>query len=111
MFESGSLLVGVNGLPLLKVDAESRSLGFELSGIRETGLKLSKLKTSGSHRLGVQGLIKISRETAKELSDMGWRLSIYDKGSSVLTMGSGVSRLTGRIRANPIKIRKVLSVL
>jgi hypothetical protein len=109
MFESGSLHVGINGRPLLKVDAETRSLDVEVAGIKETGIKFSKIKTSEDQSLGIQGLIKTSRETARELSDIGWKLSVYDKGKSVLTMGSGVSRLTGRISANPLRLRRLLS--
>jgi hypothetical protein len=109
IFESGSLHVGINGRPLLKVDAQSRSLDVDTAGMKETGIRLSKLKTSEDHNLGIQGLIKTSRDTARGLSDVGWKLSVYDKGKSVLTMGSGVSRLTWRISANPLRLRRLLN--
>jgi hypothetical protein len=111
IFVGGSLSVEIDGKPLFKLDAEKRSVDLEVQGVVETGLKLSKLKTSQDKRLGLLGLLKTSRETAKDLSDVGWKMSLSDKDSTVLTMGSGVSRLSGRIRANPLKLRRVAKIL
>lgn len=111
LFASGVLTVGVNGLPLLKVDAESRSVDVEAAGVKEYGIKLSKVIQLESGQKGVRGLLKGSESTAKGLSKKGWRLTLYDKGSSILTMGRGGSRLTGYVRANPMKIRKILETL
>lgn len=110
LFASGSLSVGVNGRPLLSMDVESRSVGIEVEGILETGLKLSKLATS-NRRPSSAGLLKTSLTTAKGLSDIGWRFSINEKGSPVLAMGRGVSRLTGHVRANPLKLRRLAKIL
>lgn len=108
LFESGVLAVTVNGRPLLKVDAESRSVESEVSGMRETGIKLSNLSDSGP---GVLGLLKTSRSTAKDLYEKGWKFSLYDKGSRILSMGRGVSRLTGHIQVSPTKIRSILEAV
>ena len=109
-FVGGSMSVGVNGLPLLKVDAESRSVGVEVEGIVESGLKLSNLAKS-DHRPSLTSLAKISLTTARDLSQMGWKFSLNEKGSTVLTMGRGVSRLTGHVRANPLKLRRLARIL
>ena len=105
LFSSGSLSVAANGFPALSLDCSSRSLDVEMRGVQETGLKLSQLV---GHRGGVAGLLKDSESIAKKLASEGWTLTLYDKGSRALTMGSKVSRLTGHIRVNPLKLRKLL---
>ena len=111
LFASGVLTVGVNGLPFLKVDAESRAVDVEAVGVKEYGIRLSKVIQLESGQKGVRGLLKGSESTAKGLSERGWRLTLYDKGGSILTMGRGVSRLTGYVRVNPMKIQKILETL
>ena len=108
-FASGVLTVGVNGQPLLKVDAESRSIDVDTSGVKETGIKLSKLLPPGAG--GVTDMIRNSEAMAKGLSDKGWRVTMYDKSSEVLAVGRGVSKLTGYVHVNPLKIRKILETL
>jgi len=105
LFSSGSLSVAANGLPLLSLDSKTRSFDLDARGVEETGLKLSQLV---GHRRGVVGLLKDSESIAKELAREGWTLTLYDRGSGALTMGSKVSRLTGHIRVNPLKLRKLL---
>ena len=109
LFSSGSLSAQVNGRPLAKIDAETRSLDLDVVGIKETGLKLTDLAKSEDS--GYFGLLKTSKQTAKELAEIGWKLSLYDRGSSVLSMGSGVSKLTGHVWVNPFKLRSILKTL
>ena len=111
LFASGILTVGVNGLPFLKVDAESRTVDVEAVGVKESGIRLSRVIELEGGQKGARGLLKGSESTAKGLSEKGWTLILYDKGSSILTMGRGVSRLTGYVRVNPMKIRKILETL
>ncbi len=111
MFESGTLTIGIQGLPLLKVDAALRSLDVEATGVKESGIKLSKIVELQAGQTGVVGLVKGSESTAKGLSENGWKLTLYDKGSPILTLGRGVSRLTGHVQANPLKLRKILETL
>jgi hypothetical protein len=112
MFESGVLSVQVNGYPFVKIDAKSHQLDLEAQGIKEFGLKLGELiKLEDSGEKGIKGIISTSRSTARKLSERGWSLAIYDKGSSVLKMGRGVSRLTGHISVNILKLRGLLKNL
>ena len=111
MFESGILTVAVNGFPLVKVDAESRSLDLEAQGIKECGIKLSDLIKLESGEKGIKGIISASESTARRLSDEGWSLILYDKGNKILRMGRGVSRLTGHIQVNLLKLRRILENL
>ena len=105
LFRSGSLSVAANGLPVLSLDCSSRSLDVETRGVEQTGLKISQLV---GNRGGVAGLLKDSESIAKKVASEGWTLTLYDKGSRALTMGSRVSRLTGHIRVNPLKLRRLL---
>lgn len=111
MFESGILTVEVNGFPLAKVDAESRSLDLEAQGIKECGIKLSKLIEFETGEKGIKTMISASESTARRLSERGWSLALYDRGSTILKMGRGVSRLTGHIQVNLLKLRKILENL
>ncbi|MDG6907821.1 MAG: hypothetical protein JRN20_18780 [Nitrososphaerota archaeon] len=101
--------VSVNGRPFLKVDAESRSVESELAGIKESGIKLSNLVSSQS--AGISSLLRRSRSVAKELYDMGWKFALYDKGSNVLSMGRGASRLTAHIHVSLAKLRTIFESL
>jgi hypothetical protein len=112
MFESGVLSVQLNGYPFVKIDAVSHQLDLEAQGIKEFGLKLGELiKLEDSGEKGIKGIISTSRSTARKLSERGWSLAIYDKGSSVLKMGRGVSRLTGHISVNILRLRGLLKNL
>jgi len=109
---SGTLTVGVNGLPFLKVDAESRSVGVEARGVKECGIRLSSIvEIQGGGRKGVSAILKGSESAAKGLSEKGWKLVLSDRGSTMLTMGRGVSKVTGHVRVNPLKLRKILEIL
>ena len=109
IFTSGSFTLSVNGVPTLAVDAESKALNLEAKGVKKSGLKLLNIvKENGA---GVIGILKTSESTAKKLSETGWKVTVYDKNKVVLTMGSGVSRLTGYIHVNPLKLRTILEII
>jgi hypothetical protein len=105
IFSSGKFSVAVNGFPALSLDYGSKSLELEARGMEENGFKLSQFV---GRQGGVAGLLKDSEAIAKKLAREDWTLTIYDGGSKALTIGSKVSRLTGHIRVNPLKLRKLL---
>lgn len=105
---SGKATVSVGGRPLLSVDADARAMNLEADGMSEAGLRLSDLiKLKEGHG----GAVEVSLHVARALSRLGWKLTLYERGDEVLSMGSGVSRLTGRIRVNPLRLKKLLEVL
>jgi len=110
LFASGTLTVGVNDLPLLKVDAEKRSVKVEARGVKECGIKLSDVLEL-QRKKGAKPKLSGSESTAKELSEKGWRLTLSDKDDTIIAMGRGVSRLTGYVVVNPLMLRKILKLL
>ena len=111
LFASGTLSIKVDGLPLLKVDAESKSVDVEGPRVKECGIPLSKLIELEAGRKGVIGFLSGSRATAGRLSKKGWRLTLYDNGSELVRIGKGTSRLTGHVSVKPTKVRKILKAL
>jgi hypothetical protein len=111
LFQSGILTVKANGLPVMKLDGGERSLDLETQGIKECGIKLSKFMEVESRGKGIRGVLSASEGTAKRLSNDGWSLAIYDRGTRILKMGRGVSRLTGHIEVNLLKLRSILENL
>lgn len=96
---------------MLRIDPESRSLNVEAAGIRESGFRLGKMLIGSGEERSVRRLLTSSESLAKKLSEIGWTLTLYDGSSGLLSVGSRVSRLTGHIKANPIKLRKLLRTL
>lgn len=111
IFESGIFSIRINGLFFLKVDAKSRSIDIEASEMKEHGIRLSKLIEIQTNQKGWRGMLRGTMSIAKELHSRGWTLKLYDGESCIVTMGQGVSRLTGYIRMNPFKIRRILKYL
>jgi hypothetical protein len=103
---SGTLTVSINNFPFLKIDAESKSLDIEMKGFKESGLHSSDF--IGAHP-GMLEILKKSEMIAKGLSENGWRLRIFEGEISVISMGRGVSPLTGFIWGNPLRLSKILS--
>jgi hypothetical protein len=104
---SGTLTVSVNNFPFLKIDAGSKTLDIEIKGFKESGLHSSDF--IGGSRPGMLEILKKSEMIAKGLSEKGWRLRIFDGEISVISMGRGVSSLTGFIWGNPLRLSKILS--
>jgi len=109
---SGSMTMSVNRHPLLKVDPDTKSLSVEAAGVKESGLKLGNASLSNSReKTSLRNLLSSSERLAKGLSRVGWTLTVYDGGTDLLSMGSGVSRLTGHVRANPLRLMKLIRTL
>lgn len=109
MFTAGEVTVLANGVPLAVLDADSRSLGIEAKGLKQSGLKASMvIEAKGG---GMVGFLRGAESLAKKLSENGWSVTLYDGGEGVLTMGRGVSRLTGYVRASPMKLGKILKTI
>lgn len=82
---------------------------MEADGVREAGLHLKDLVKLEEGGRG--GMLVGSMNATRTLSRLGWRLELYDEGERLFSMGSGVSRLTGRVGLNPLKLRKLLKIL
>lgn len=111
LFASGKLTINIDGKPLVKLSADSKSLDVEGNRIKECGIPLGKVVELESGRGGVAGLVSGSRNSAKRLSDQGWKLDLYDEGDKLATLGRGTSRLLGHISANPTKVKRLLKML
>jgi hypothetical protein len=105
---SGKATVSVGGRPLISVNADEKTLDVEVDRVGEAGLRLSDLVRLQEGRAAMIGG---SMQVTRTLSRLGWRLTLYAEGDRILSMGSGVSELTGRISVNPFRLRKLLKVL
>ena len=104
----GKATITVGGRPFVQLDADEKILAVDAEGAREAGLRLQDL---GEGKRGSLGALTVPMRDAGALSEHGWKLTLSAEGENVLTMGKGVSRLTGRIRVNPLKARKLLKAL
>jgi hypothetical protein len=106
--QAGRATVTVGGHPFLSINSGEKTVEVEADGAKEAGLRFSDLaKMQG----GPSSLLKGSGWIAGTLSRLGWKLTLLAEGDRILSMGSGVSRFTGRISVNPLKLRKLLKVL
>jgi hypothetical protein len=103
---SGTLIVSVNNFPFLKIDGESKNFDIEIKGLKESGIQTSKL--AGDSSQGFLDTFKMAEKIAKGLHEKGWRLRVFDEGSSLVSMGRDVSPLTGFVWGNPLKLLKIL---
>jgi hypothetical protein len=108
LVSSGKAAITIGGRPLLSVQSDGRLVDVELEGIKEAGVTLSRIIRL---EVGDANMLRGSESIARKLSHLGWRLTLYEKGDKVLTMGYGVSRLTGHISANPLKLKRLLDAL
>jgi hypothetical protein len=108
LMPAGKATVTIGGRPFLSINSDEKTLEVEVDGAREAGLRLSDLVQLQE---GSTGVLKGSRRTTEALSQLGWKLTLCSEGDRILTMGSGVSRLTGRIRVDPLKLKKLLEAL
>ena len=105
---AGRATITVGGCPLVSINSDKKTLEVEADGVREAGLRLSDfVKLQG----GSVSLLESSGHAIGELSRLGWKLTLYADGDKTLAMGSGVSRLTGRISVNPLRLKKLLEAL
>jgi len=104
----GKATVSVKGTPLVQLDAETRTIDVDVDGLRAAGVRIWDLVGQDEGMFGgLKGPVRI----ASEMSELGWSLAVYAGKEKVLTVGSGLSRLTGRIGLNPLKTRKLLKAL
>ena len=93
---------------MVSINSDKKTLEVEADGVREAGLRLSDfVKLQG----GSVSLLESSGHAIGELSRLGWKLTLYAEGDRMLAVGSGVSRLTGRISVNPLRLKKLLEAL
>jgi hypothetical protein len=105
---SGKATVSVGGHPVLSIDADSKTLEVEANGVADAGLRISDLFKLQEGRAA---MIEAPVHITGALSRLGWKLTLYAGGDRVLSMGSGVSRLTGHVSMNPLKLKKILKAL
>jgi hypothetical protein len=105
---AGKATITVRGRPFLSIDSDEKTLEVETDGAKEAGLRLSDLVRL---REGQVGVLEGSEHAAGALSRLGWKLTLCAEEDRVLMMVSGVSRLTGRISVNPLKLRRLREAL
>ena len=104
----GKMTITLEGRPFVRLDADERSLDVDADGLRAAGLHILDL---AGDKEGMIAALTGSIHIANEMSDRGWMLTLHQRGEKMLTMGRGVSRLTGRIGLNPLKTRRLLKAL
>jgi hypothetical protein len=105
---AGKATFTVGGLPVLSVDADKKALVVETDGVGEVGLHLSDLVKLQE---GTTSMLESSMHVTGALSRLGWELILYAEGEKILSMGRGVSRLTGRVSLNPLRLRNLMKAL
>ena len=108
LLPSGKAEITVEGLRLASVDADAKTLEVEIGGLKEAGVRLSDLLKAES---GTSSMLRGPGKITGTLSQLGWKVTLRADGEKMLAMGSGVSRLTGRISVNPLKLRKLRKAL
>ncbi len=108
LLSAGRVTVTVGGYPFLSIRSDERELDIDVSGAKRAGVKLSEVIKLEE---GSESILTASERAAKKLSGISWRLTLYDTGTQILTMGSGVSRLTARVRVNPLRLKRLLEAL
>ena len=108
LFSAGRVTVTVEGYPFLSIRSDDKQLDIDVSGARKAGVNLSEVIKLEE---GSESILTASERAAKKLSSMSWRLTLYDTGTQILTMGSGISRLTARVRVNPLRLKRLLEAL
>ena len=105
---SGVVALRAGGVPWLSVRPAARQLEIDLSGAREAGLNLARIVELEDAETGlVRGVVSVGRQ----LADLGWTLTLRDGEERLLTLGREASRLTGRVRLNPLRLRRLLGAL
>ncbi len=108
LMPAGRATITVGGRPFISINSDKKTLEVEADGVKEAGLRLSDfVKLQGDS----MSLLEGSGHVIGELSSLGWKLTLYAEGNRILAVGSGVSRLTGRISVNPLRLKRLLEVL
>lgn len=104
----GKATIALEGSPFVHLDADEKIVEVNADGFRAAGLRIRDL---AGQKEGMFAALTGPIQIANAMSEQGWMLTVYAGGERVLTMGRGVSRLTGRIGLNPLKTRKLLKAL
>jgi hypothetical protein len=107
LIPTGKAIVSVEGRPLVTVDADRKMVDLEVAGIKESGVRLADFIRPGAG----PGRAFESVRAGGTLSRLGWKLNLYAGEDRILSMGSGVSRLTGHVSVNPRGLKKLLKAL
>jgi hypothetical protein len=108
LIPSGRITVNVGDCHFLRIDSDAKTVEIDTDGARVAGLRLSALLRM---REGSGNFLQGSEHILGLLASLGWNVTIFVAGDKVLTMGSGVSRLTGYVSVNPLRLRKLISAL
>ncbi|MFZ1075954.1 MAG: hypothetical protein WAN47_00825 [Nitrosotalea sp.] len=107
MVNKGKITISIDGKPIMSLDRNSKSLDLEISGVEKTNLKLSNLFEAKT----IKGRMFLeASQLVKKFTKDGWMFSLYDRGERLLTT-STPSRFGLHLRFNPLKLRRILSVL
>ncbi|MGI0102047.1 MAG: hypothetical protein ACREA7_05560 [Nitrosotalea sp.] len=106
MVNKGKVTISIDGMPVMSLDRNSKSLELEIAGFEKTNLKLSNLFEAKT----IKGRMFLeSSQLVKKFTKDGWVFSLYDRGERLLT--SSHSRLGLRLHFNPLKLKRILRVL
>lgn len=105
---TGKATLSFGGHPIITVDADRKTVEVETERAGEAGIRLKDLVKVEE---GGRGVLRGSIHATRTLTRLGWRLNLYTGGEKLLSLGSGVSRLTGGAGINPLKLRKLLDLL
>lgn len=108
LLPSGRAQITVEGHPLVSVDADAKTVDVETDGLKEAGVRFSGLVREDR---GMSNLLRESSKVTGVLFQLGWKVTLCAGGEKMLVMGRGVSRLTGHVSLNPLKLRKLLKVM
>lgn len=106
---SGTIRVNANHHRFAQVDAGAKVVDVDISGIRTSGLTITRLLGRETH-----GMIALYRETegiAKTLAAKGWRLNLKDADRDVINLGAGVTGLMGPVHIHLLEIGRALDAL
>lgn len=109
VLSSGSIKVTANGAPLAQMDGKQRSIEVDISGVRMSGLTVTRLL--GRHHGGMFSLFVETEGMAHALARKGWKFELKDGPKEVVSMGRGVSGLTGPLHVSLFRMGTALEML
>jgi hypothetical protein len=107
IIREGKVTMSINGRPLVSLDSDSKSIGVEISGLKENGLKLSNLFET---KMNKGRVFLETSHLLRKLAKNGWSFSVYDRGERLLTTKS-FSKLGRHLGFNPLRLKRILEVL
>ncbi len=107
MINEGKIRIGINGIPIVSLDGDSKSFEVEISGLRQNDLKISNLIES---RKSKKRMLLETSGLLRKITKNGWSFSLYDKGERLLTTGKP-AKFGRYLHFNPLKLKRILEVL